>query len=241
MMKNQFPDEDSKLAVIDERLKTISYKIGEACACCGRKPEEIAVMAVTKTVAPVYINYAVKQGNLTLLGENRAQELCEKYDAYSLKQEHIHFIGHLQTNKVRQVIDKVSMIQSVDSLKLAEEIDKLAAKSGRRMDVLLEVNIGCEETKSGVLPEHLSELAHAVAELENLRIKGLMAVPPIGASESSFGRMEELFRKLGGESGMSMEILSLGMSADYTTAIRYGSTMVRLGSAIFGPRDYAVK
>lgn len=115
-------------------------------------------MAVTKTVAPVYINYAVKKGGLTILGENRAQELCEKYDDYLLKREHIHFIGHLQTNKVRQIIDKVSMIQSVDSLKLAKEIDLQAKKHHLSMDVLLEVNIGREETKSGVLPENLPDL-----------------------------------------------------------------------------------
>lgn len=128
MTKNQLNEDDPKLKLIDARLEKIREEIKQACASCGRSPEEITVMAVTKTVAPVYINYAVKKGGLTILGENRAQELCEKYDDYLLKREHIHFIGHLQTNKVRQIIDKVSMIQSVDSLKLAKEID-LQAKS----------------------------------------------------------------------------------------------------------------
>ena len=235
MTKNQLND-DPKLKQIDERLKKIRDEIGTACAACGRKPEEIAVMAVTKTVAPIYINYAVKSGGLTVLGENRAQELCEKYDDYVLKREHIHFIGHLQTNKVRQIIDRVSMIQSVDSLKLAQEIDFQAEKHDLTMDVLLEVNIGREETKSGALPEQLPELAKAVSELEHIRIRGLMAIPPQEQVQRYFGEMEELFRNQ--KEAQKWDVLSLGMSSDYPLAIRHGSTMIRLGTAIFGPRDY---
>ncbi len=241
MMKSQSPDRDPILDGIEERLKEISYHIAETCAACGRSREEIALMAVTKTVAPVYINHAVQVGGIRLLGENRAQELCEKYDDYLLKQKQIHFIGHLQTNKVRQIIDKVSLIQSVDSLKLAQEIDRLARKENRQMEILLEVNIGGEETKSGILPEHLFELAKEVSALEHLRIKGLMAIPPIGDCEVYFGRMEELFHRFREMSDVEAEILSLGMSGDYKTAIRYGSTMLRLGSAIFGPRNYGIK
>lgn len=164
------------------------------------------------------------------------QELCEKYDDYLLKREHIHFIGHLQTNKVRQIIDKVSMIQSVDSLKLAKEIDLQAKKHHLSMDVLLEVNIGREETKSGVLPENLPDLLVSVSGLENIRIRGLMAIPPQNQAERYFSEMEELFQKQKKE--QKWDVLSLGMSADYPLAVRHGSTMVRLGSAIFGPRNY---
>lgn len=236
MTKNQLNEDDPKLKLIDARLEKIREEIKQACASCGRSPEEITVMAVTKTVAPVYINYAVKKGGLTILGENRAQELCEKYDDYLLKREHIHFIGHLQTNKVRQIIDKVSMIQSVDSLKLAKEIDLQAEKHHLSMDVLLEVNIGREETKSGVLPENLPDLLVSVSGLENIRIRGLMAIPPQNQAEHYFSEMEELFQKQKKE--QKWDVLSLGMSADYPLAVRHGSTMVRLGSAIFGPRNY---
>lgn len=239
MIKNQFNEKDPLFEKIEERLKNISYNISEICSACGRAPESVDLMAVTKTVSPVYINHAVRQGGIQLLGENRAQELSEKYDDYILKRKQIHFIGHLQTNKVRQIMDKVSLIQSVDSLKLAQEIDRLAKKNNRKMEILLEVNIGCEETKSGVLPEHLFDLVTRISDLEYLQIKGLMAIPPIGDSDLYFGRMEELFHRFETPSGASMEILSLGMSSDYLKAIRYGSTLVRLGSAIFGPRDYS--
>lgn len=234
MMKSHW-NENDPFEQIDGRLQRIREQIGQACASCGRSPEEITVMAVTKTVAPVYINYAVEKGGILTLGENRAQELCEKYDEYILKREHIHFIGHLQTNKVRQIIDKVSMIQSVDSRKLADEINTQSQKRGMSMDVLLEVNIGREETKTGILPEKLPELVKGLSELENLRVRGLMAIPPRENAERYFAEMQELFES--GKQQHKWEILSMGMSADYPTAIRYGSTLIRLGTALFGPRE----
>lgn len=238
MIKSPYPEEKQSFGLIRERLERIADTLGEACGRYGRRREEISVMAVTKTVAPVYINYAVEQGGLTLLGENKAQELCEKYDSYILKQESIHFIGHLQTNKVRQVIDKVSMIQSVDSLRLAQEIEKQAAKAGRVMDILLEVNVGAEESKSGVTPERLVQLVEEIAELPHVFIRGLMAIPSQEKTEENFSKMQELFETLKYQEHerLKMETLSLGMSGDYPLAVRYGSTMVRLGSAIFGPR-----
>ena len=238
MIKSPYPEEEQAFRLIRERLERIEDALGEACVRCGRRREEITVMAVTKTVAPVYINYAVEQGGLTLLGENKAQELCEKYDSYTLKRDNIHFIGHLQTNKVRQVIDKVSMIQSVDSVHLAQEIEKQAAKSDRMMDVLIEVNVGSEESKSGIAPERLGELLEGIAGFPHICVRGLMAIPSKAKTEENFSRMQELFETLKGWSHerLRMEVLSLGMSGDYPLAVQYGSTMVRLGSAIFGPR-----
>lgn len=238
MIKSPYPEEEQAFRMIRERLERIENALGDACARCGRRREDISVMAVTKTVDPIYINYAAEQGGLTLLGENKAQELCEKYDRYTLKRDNIHFIGHLQTNKVKQVIDKVSMIQSVDSLHLAQEIEKQAAKADRVMDVLLEVNAGGEESKSGVAPERLNELIEGLAHLPHVFVKGLMAIPSQKKTEENFSKMQELFEALKGQAHerMRMEILSLGMSGDFPLAVQYGSTMVRLGSAIFGPR-----
>ena len=230
-------EDQEEFSAIAERLHKIEYQIGEACAKCGRDRNEITVMAVTKTVAPKYINFAVEQG-ITLLGENRAQELTEKYDDYILKQENIHFIGHLQTNKVRQIIDKVCLIQSVDSLRLAQEIDRQAEKRDRIMDVLLEVNIGQEESKSGIPAGEALPLAESVLQLSHLRLRGLMAIPTVEHPERDFANMEELFHQMKAKfsDSASMDILSLGMSGDYPLAVEHGSTLVRLGSAIFGPR-----
>ncbi len=239
MIKSQLGsrEEQKPFDLIAERLHKIEYEIGEACAKNGRSGEEVTVMAVTKTVAPKYINFAAQQG-ITLLGENRAQELTEKYDDYLLKQENIHFIGHLQTNKVRQIIDKVCLIQSVDSLRLAQEIDRQAEKRDRIMDVLLEVNIGQETSKSGAPVGEVLPLAESVLQLPHLRLRGLMAIPTVEYPERDFANAEALFRHLQEKfsDAAPIDTLSLGMSGDYPLAIKYGSTLVRLGSAIFGPR-----
>lgn len=243
MTKSQL-DEDQRQECkrIEERLKVISDQIGETCALCGRQPDEITVMAVTKTVAPVFVNHAVTAGNIKLLGENRAQELCEKYEDYFLKQDQIHFIGHLQTNKVRQIIDKVSMIQSVSSEKLAAEIEKQAALLAKPMDILLEVNIGREESKSGIFPEQLDELTKKIGAFSHLQLRGLMAIPPKENPDYFFAAMQEIYKNWQEKHHLQKaDILSLGMSADYPIAIRHGSTLVRLGSAIFGPRNIAPK
>ena len=195
-------------------------------------------MAVTKTVAPEKINFAVSQG-ITLLGENRVQEYLSKKDSYD-KNAEVHMIGHLQNNKVKYIINDVSLIQSVDSFKLAAEINRLAEKNSRSMDVLLEVNIGDEASKSGTDKGSVIELASQMQELGSVRIRGLMAIPPIGADEKVFAEMNELYMKLKEAKlpNVSADILSMGMSGDYQLAIKHGSTLVRIGTKLFGARNY---
>lgn len=221
---------------ISENLKRIRFDIEEAKAKYRKQDDVIRLMAVTKTVPYQRVNLAVGEG-ITLLGENRVQEYLEKRDFYD-KSAEVHFIGHLQSNKVKYIADSVKMIHSVDSVKLAEEIDKQAAKAGVVMNVLIEVNIGGEETKSGVSPECLRELVYEAGDLKNIRVKGLMTIPPPGKSEESFYKMNGLFSDLKSErfENADMEILSMGMSADYALAVKYGSNIVRIGSGIFGAR-----
>lgn len=223
---------------VSENLKRIRFDIEEAKAKYRKQDDVIRLMAVTKTVPYQRVNLAVGEG-VTLLGENRVQEYLEKKDFYD-KNAEVHFIGHLQSNKVKYIIDSVTMIHSVDSIKLAAEIDRQAAKAGVDMDVLLEVNIGGEDTKSGVSPEGLRELIYETGELKNIRVKGLMTIPPPGESEESFYKMNGLFSDLKSErfENADMEILSMGMSADYALAVKYGSNIVRIGSGIFGARKY---
>ena len=149
-------------------------------------------------------------------------------------------IGHLQTNKVKYIIDSVSMIQSVDSLKLASEINRLAAAHDRKMDVLLEVNIGDEASKSGIGAESVFDLAEQMLPLTNVRIRGLMAIPPIGADEKVFAHMKELYEQLKDRklANVSADVLSMGMSGDYEVAVKHGSTLVRIGTKLFGARKY---
>ena len=173
-------------------------------------------------------------------GENRVQEFLGKYENYSEKSE-IHFIGGLQKNKVKYIIDKVSMIHSVDSVELAAEIDRRAGSHGLVKDILLEINIGGEESKGGIAPSELIETAKAVSGLENVRIRGLMTIPLVNCDEKYFASMQELFenskQKYSFLSGM--DTLSMGMSGDYATAVKYGSTLVRIGSGLFGYRNYS--
>ena len=231
---------ESNYSYVDENLKLIRENVGEAAEKCGRKAEDIRIMAVTKTVAPEIVNHAIELG-LDLLGENRVQEYLSKAEAYSPAE--VHFIGGLQTNKVKYIIELVSMIQSVDSLKLGTEIDRLAAKHGRVMDILCEVNIGGEESKGGVAPDKLRELIAQLAQLKNIRIKGLMTIPPPSQSDVFLGRMQELYNDLRDNKieGADMQVLSMGMTHDYAEAVKYGSTLVRIGTGLFGARDYSRK
>lgn len=231
---------ESNYIYVDENLKLIRENVGEAAEKCGRKAEDIRIMAVTKTVAPEIVNHAIELG-LDLLGENRVQEYLSKAEAYSPAE--VHFIGGLQTNKVKYIIESVSMIQSVDSLKLGTEIDRLAAKHGRVMDILCEVNIGGEESKGGVAPDKLRELIAQLAQLKNIRIKGLMTIPPPSQSDIFLGRMQELYNDLRDNKieGADMQVLSMGMTHDYKEAVKYGSTLVRIGTGLFGARDYSRK
>ncbi|MBR5163973.1 MAG: YggS family pyridoxal phosphate-dependent enzyme [Ruminococcus sp.] len=225
------------LSYVSDNLTAIRESIAEAADKCGRSTEEIRIMAVTKTVAPEIVNRAVELG-VTLLGENRVQEFLSKQDAYDRSAE-VHFIGHLQTNKVKYIIEPMSMIQSVDSVKLAAEINRLASAHNKIMDILCEVNIGGEDSKSGIAPDGLAELLEAAASMENLRVRGLMTIPPPASGDIFLGRMEELYHKV--KDSYSMDVLSMGMTHDYADAVRHGSTLVRIGTGLFGARDYSKK
>ena len=228
-----------KYQYVSDNLAAIKSNIADAAAKCGRAPEDIRIMAVTKTVAPEIVNYAVSLG-VALLGENRAQEFMSKQEAYD-KSAEIHFIGGLQTNKVKYIIEPMTMIQSVDSFKLAQEINRLAGVHNKTMDILCEVNIGGEDSKSGVAPDGLIPLLEQISQLECVRVKGLMTIPPPSSSDVFLGRMEELFQniKCRNIQGIAMETLSMGMTHDYAEAVKHGSTLVRIGTGLFGARDYS--
>ena len=225
-------------------LSVITQNISEAYDKYRNDGTKVDIMAVTKTVPAEVVNWIFDWG-LDLMGENRVQEYLSKKDLYSKTTENgsaprIHFIGHLQTNKVKYIINEMDMIQSVDSVKLAHEIDRLAKANNKVMDILCEVNIGGEESKSGIAPDKLDELLEEAAAMENINIRGLMTIPPPVDSDSFLGRMGELFNKLKTENrqGVNMDILSMGMTHDYADAVKYGSTLVRIGSGLFGARNY---
>lgn len=224
-------------------LSVIRENINEVCDRYRSKDTAVEIMAVTKTVPPEVVNWVYDSG-LTLFGENRVQEFLSKKDVYRLdgRNPKVHIIGHLQTNKVKYIINEVEMIQSVDSVKLAQEINRLAKANNRTMDILCEVNIGGEESKSGVSAEKLNELLELIAPMENIRVRGLMTIPPPTDSDIFLGRMGELFSKLRDEKrdGISMDILSMGMTHDYAEAVKYGSNLVRIGSGLFGARNYNI-
>ena len=228
---------------VTENYKRICENIALAAQSVGRTAEDITFLAATKTVEPAVINHAISLG-LRYIGENRVQELLSKYDAYDLDHASLQFIGHLQTNKVRQIVGKVDLIQSVDSERLAAEIARCSKKLGITTDILLEVNIGREENKSGVMPEQLPELIEKIRTIDAVRVRGLMAIPPIceNAQENSkfFDNMRNIFLDIKGKNidNISMDILSMGMSDDYVEAIRCGANMIRVGSALFGARQY---
>ena len=228
-----------KYQYVSDNLAAIKSNIADAAAKCGRAPEDIRIMAVTKTVAPEIVNYAVSLG-VALLGENRAQEFMSKQEAYD-KSAEIHFIGGLQTNKVKYIIEPMTMIQSGDSFKLAQEINRLAGVHNKTMDILCEVNIGGEDSKSGVAPDGLIPLLEQISQLECVRVKGLMTIPPPSSSDVFLGRMEELFQNIKSRNiqGITMETLSMGMTHDYAEAVKHGSTLVRIGTGLFGARDYS--
>lgn len=233
---------EQEYTYIRDNLDRIRERIAKAAIECGRRPEEIQLMAVTKTVDPDRINYAIENG-VTLIGENRVQEMLSKKDSLKLENCDLHIIGHLQTNKVKYVIPAVSTIQSVDSVKLAREISRYSEKQGVTTKVLVEVNIGGEESKSGVRPEDTMKLLEEISEIGNIQVGGLMTIPPICDDSQKirgyFRKLYKLFVDIEAKKidNISMGILSMGMSDDYYEAILEGATMVRIGSAIFGKRD----
>jgi len=243
MMEKSSGELEERFRDVEANYTEIRENIAEAAQKSGRAPEDITLLAATKTVTPELINYAISLG-LDHIGENKVQELTDKYDAYDLVHCELHFIGRLQTNKVKYLIGKVSMIQSVDSEKLASEISRLSVKNGLVTDTLIEVNIGEEENKSGVLPEALVELLKKIAPLPGIRVRGLMAIPPAGAPEREtlnyFLRMNQYFVDIMAKKldNVAMDYLSMGMSSDYSLAIQAGANLVRVGTALFGPRNY---
>lgn len=233
------------LADVEYNYQVICENIAKAAQSVGKTAEDITFLAATKTVDAPTINHAISLG-LRYIGENRVQELLSKYEEYDLDHASLQFIGHLQTNKVRQIVGKVDLIQSVDSVKLAKEISRCSLKQNISTDILLEVNIGREENKSGVLPEALPELLDEIKDIPAIKVRGLMAIPPIceNAQENCkfFDNMRHIFLDIGSKNidNISMEVLSMGMSDDYAEAIRCGANMIRVGSALFGKRNYQI-
>ena len=223
--------------VILNRVLEIKKKIEYAAAKSGRKLDEINLMAVTKNVSADLVNVAINSG-INLLGENRAQELNSKYYDYERDNVDIHFIGHLQRNKVRTIINKVSMIESVDSEHLAREIGKHAIKNNKIMPVLLEVNIGMQQTKTGFYPDKILEQVKIISTIPGIKIKGLMVIPPKENVVYYFEKIREIYIDISLEKidNVGMDFLSMGMSDDFEQAIACGSNIVRIGSLIFGSR-----
>lgn len=229
---------------IAENVAHIRAEMEAAAVRCGRNPKEIKLCAATKMNDADAVRQAIAAG-VDCCGENRVQELTEKLSQDAYRGAPVHFIGHLQTNKVRQVVGKVDLIQSVDSLRLLRAINAEAAKQGIVQSVLLEVNIGQEESKSGFLAEEIPDLPEKCGEFSNICIKGLMAIPPIshnsGDNVKFFQKMSQLYVDIRRKKydNVMVDCLSMGMSDDFTDAVRWGSTMVRVGTAIFGARNYA--
>ena len=225
-----------------QHIQTVRTRIETAALAAGRAPEEITLCAATKVQTDDTIRAAIAAG-IRVCGENRVQELTAHLAADAYAGARVHFIGHLQTNKVKQVVGKVDLIQSVDSQRLLRAIDAQADKLGVRQDILLEVNIAGEESKGGCPVEELPALAELAGALEHVRLRGLMAIPPIsgepGANRPYFAAMRQLFvdiREKMSDNQTDMDCLSMGMSGDYEDAIREGATLVRVGTALFGPR-----
>ena len=229
---------------IAENVSRILADIEAAAIAAGRDPREITLCAATKMNDANRVREAIAAG-VRCCGENKVQELTAKLAENAYEGADLHFIGHLQTNKVKQVVGKVSLIQSVDSLRLLQAIEKEAAKQGIIQDILLEINIGEEESKSGLAVEEIYEMLEKVAHSSSVRVRGLMAIPPIcqnkGDNDKFFAEMCQLAVDITAKkyNNVYMGILSMGMSDDYEDAIAHGSTMIRVGTAIFGARNYA--
>ena len=229
---------------IAENIATIRNNIRNAALAAGRDPGEIVLCAATKMNDSEKVRTAVAAG-VDCCGENRVQELVKKLEENAYAGVPVHFIGHLQTNKVRQVVGKVSLIQSVDSVKLLNAIQKEAASQGIVQDILLEVNIAQEESKSGFQAWEIQSICESMNDYPNVFVKGLMAIPPIcqnpGENRKFFQEMYNLSVDITAKKydNISVEILSMGMTDDYMDAIACGSTMIRVGTGIFGARDYS--
>lgn len=233
------------MGTIAENVSKIRETMEQAAREAGRGQERILLCAATKMNDTAAVREAVAAG-VDCCGENRVQELLKKQPEGAYEGVPVHFIGHLQTNKVRQVVGKVALIESVDRTELLEAVEKAAEKLGLVQDILLEVNIGAEESKSGFTPAEAAQIASEMGKYTACHLRGLMAIPPVsrypGENCRYFAEMRKLFVDISAKKydNVSMECLSMGMSDDYPDAIREGSTMIRVGTAIFGPRNYNV-
>ena len=231
---------------IAENVKQVKENMAAAARRCGREPDSILLCAATKMNDAFRVREAIAAG-VDVCGENRVQELTEKLGQGAYSGCPLHFIGHLQKNKVKYIVGKVSLIHSADSLELIGVIDKRAAALGVTQDILLEVNIGGETAKSGFAPDKLGEVLPRMADFRAVRVRGLMAIPPICENMEKnrpyFRAMKQLFVDIGAKKydNVSMDFLSMGMSADYEAAIEEGANIVRVGTGIFGARSYAQK
>ena len=229
--------------MIAEKVQEIRRRMAQAALAAGRRPEEILLCAATKMNDAERIRQAVAAG-VDCCGENRVQELVQKSAEHAYDGAPVHFIGHLQTNKVRQVVGRVSLIQSVDRTELLECIEREAGSQGVVQDILLEINVAAEESKSGFAPEQAPEIAARMGEFPHCRLRGLMAIPPISEHSGDNCRYFEKIRTIAVDitakkyDNVRMDCLSMGMSEDFTDAIACGSTMIRVGTAIFGARNY---
>ena len=230
---------------ITENVTRIRAQIEAAAIAAGRDPKKILLCAATKMNDAEAVREAIRAG-VDCCGENRVQELTRKLAENAYDGAPVHFIGHLQTNKVKQVVGKVDLIQSVDSLRLLKAIDAEAARQSICQDILLEVNIGGEEAKSGFAPAQIPEIVEILPTFPNIRVKGLMAIPPVcqnpGDNNKFFLEMYNLSVDITAKKGdnVSVGVLSMGMSGDFADAIACGSTMIRVGTAIFGTRDHSI-
>lgn len=231
------------MSPISERVARIRAEMDEAAVRAGRAPGQVLLCAATKMNGAEAIREAIAAG-VDLCGENRVQELLEKLPTGAYDGAPVHFIGHLQKNKVKQIVGQVALIQSADSRALLEAISRQAEAKGIRQDLLLEVNIAGEVQKSGLAPAEALDLAAEAAAFPGIFVRGLMAIPPVsekaGDNRKFFAEMRKLFVDISAKKydNVSMDYLSMGMSRDFADAIAEGSTMVRIGTAIFGPRTY---
>ncbi len=230
--------------MLRENLQEVEERIQEACRRAGRDRSEVTLVAVSKTKPVSMLKEAYDLG-VRVFGENKVQEIREKYEALP-KDIEWHMIGHLQTNKVKYIADKVSLIHSVDSLRLAETIEKEAVKHNRIVDILIEVNVAEEESKFGIKTSEVLALAENVVQLPHIRLRGLMTIAPFvenpEKNRAIFANLHELYVDIKDKNidNGTVSILSMGMTNDYEVAIEEGATMVRVGTGIFGARDYSV-
>lgn len=221
---------------IEKNLNEIKQNIASACKKSGRK-ENVLILAVTKTIDADRINEAIRLG-ITDIGENRVQELLKKYDLVD-KSVRWHLIGHLQTNKVKYIADKVCMIHSVESYDLAKEIENRCSKIDKVMDILVEVNVSGEESKSGITPDETEEFIRSICQFKHLKVKGLMTMAPFGAENDELHQIFSDLYKISVDisqkklDNVSMEHLSMGMTGDYEVAVEENSTIVRIGTGLF--------